>query len=370
MRAAAPIADGNPSSVHTPGRRARAALGEARAKIARCLGASPAEIVFTSSGSEANNLALKGTALRDPGEPFHLIVSAIEHDSVRFAARYLAERFDWVHLSEVAPDSGGLIAPEEIERVGADGASLVSVMAVNNETGVRQPIAEIAAVAHRLGALMHTDAVQGLGRIDLDVREMGCDLLTASAHKVYGPRATGLLYVRAGTRVDALVHGGHQEKGRRAGTENLESVVGFAEAVTLASGRLAETNLHLADLERTFLERLRSREVSFEINGSCAQKVAGVLNISLEGTSSDDLVVGMDLAGFALSAGAACSSGVIEPSHVLQAMDLESWRIAGGIRISFGRTNTPREAVAAADGLADLHGRLKKERSRALESSS
>lgn len=333
-------------------------MNEARAWIAQQIGTAPAEIIFTGSASEANNLALKGLAFRNPLKPYHLVISSIEHDSVRHTARYLAERFDWMKLSEVPADSEGVIRPEAVERACGSGASLVSVMTVNNETGVRQPIEEIASVAHRGGALFHTDAVQAAGRLNIDTRSIGCDFLTLSAHKIYGPRGIGLLYAKAGTKIDPLVHGGHQEKGRRAGTENVEAIAGFAEALCLAQESVEEESSHLWEVESAFLDRLSELQVAFQINGREADKVAGIINLSVRGVNSADLVVGMDLAGFAISAGSACSSGVIEPSHVLKAMALEPWRVEGGVRISFGRSNSIEDVRAAADALSQLCARL------------
>ncbi|MBI1785858.1 cysteine desulfurase, partial [Candidatus Sumerlaeota bacterium] len=280
----------NPSSVHTPGRKARALLNESRARIARAIGASPDEIVFTASGSEANNLALKGAALR-ADNPFHLVISAFEHDSLRHTASWLASSFTRVKLTLVPPDEAGIVRPESIERACSGGASLVSVMAVNNEIGTRQPIEAIAEAARRAGALFHTDAVQALGRIELDVRKIGCDFLTASAHKIYGPAGVGFLYVKNGTKLAPLIHGGHQEGGRRAGTENLPAIAGFARAVVLAGERMAESEAKLAELETVFLNALRSQGVSFEMNGSPAEKISGIINLSLPKTQSHDLVV-------------------------------------------------------------------------------
>ena len=349
---------GNPSSVHASGRKSRAVLSESRARIAQVLRVSPPEIVFTSSASEANNLAIKGAVLRQYPEPFHLIVSAIEHDSVLRASRYLAARFDWVRLTEIAPDEGGRIDPAAVEAACRKGASLVSVMMVNNETGIQQPVQEIAQISRRHGALFHTDATQAVGRIEIAPRDMDCDFLTASSHKIYGPRGMGLLCIKEGTKLDAGVHGGLQEGGRRAGTEDVAGAAGFARAFELAWDGIGPRNMRLAELEKAFMARLLHCNVSFDINGALADKVSGVVNLSISGIQSSDLVIGMDLAGFAISAGSACSSGVIEPSHVLKAMSLEPWRIEGGIRISFGKDNQLDDARDAAQALADLAARL------------
>lgn len=359
MAAARERLTGNPSSIHAPGRRARAVINEARVRVAQLLSVAPGDIVFTASASESNNLALKGAVLHAYPAPFRLIVSAIEHDSVRLAARYLAGRFPHVTLREVHPDTEGRIQPADVDRACAEaGASMICVMTVNNETGVIQPVEEIGAVARSRGALFLSDAVQGLGRIALDPRRWGCDFLSASGHKIYGPRGVGLLYVRNGVKIDPLFHGGHQESGRRGGTEFGEGIAGFSRAAELACAEAASNDRKLAALERAFVDGLNTAGLDFGINGLRANRVAGVLNIAVRGIASHDLVVGMDLAGFAVSAGAACSSGVIEPSHVLRAMAIEPWRIEGGIRVSFGHGNTESEAREAAAALAALAGRL------------
>lgn len=349
---------GNPSSVHGAGRRARAVINEARAKIALRIGASPAEIVFTGSASEANNLALKGLALRAMSQPIKIVVSAIEHESVLNPARYLEGRFDSVEIVGVNPDANGIVQPGAIEEACQGGAQLISVMAVNNETGMIQPVESIARIAKWHNALFHVDAVQAAGRFPVDVRALGCDLLTLSAHKIGGPKGIGLLYARNGVKLDALVHGGHQEKERRAGTESPELIAGFARAFEIAWDEMEFENANRKRIEQAFLARLSENRIAFQVNGAPADKVPGVLSLSIRGVASTDIVVGMDLAGFAISAGSACSSGVIEASHVLQAMRLEPWRIESGIRISFGRENTTDQARAAADALNTLCKRL------------
>lgn len=349
---------GNPSSVHGSGRQARALLDGARARVAACIHAPAGSLVLTGSGSESNNLALKGVVLARAPKPAHLVVSAMEHDCILMAARHLAQRLEWVTLTEVRPDEAGRIDPAAVERAMRPETCLVSVMQANNETGMLQPVREIAAVAHRQGALFHTDAVQGMGRTGVDVEALGCDLLSLAAHKFYGPKGVGLLYVRPGVKLDALVHGGSQEGWRRAGTENPAGAVGLAVAAELAVGRLEETAAHLRRLEELFWREVCSAETHVEQNGDFSDKVPGVINLAVEGIRQDDLVVGMDLAGIAISAGSACSSGVIEPSHVLTAMGLPEWRVQGGVRISFGRENTVEEALEAARQFVALCRRL------------
>lgn len=348
----------NPSSIHAPGRRARQLLEQARARLGAALGAPPATLALTASGSEANNLALKGVLLARPGQPVHVVASAIEHDCVLGALRYLAARFDWIALTEVAPGEDGIVRPEAIERALTPQTRLVSVMAANNETGMIQPVAEIARLAHRHGALCHTDAVQVPGRLALDLGALGCDLLALAGHKFYGPKGTGVLYVAPGLKLDALVHGGAQEGRRRAGTEDVAAAAGLAVAAELAVSHLSQARAHLARLERVFWDELSATGLPVELNGTWADKLPGVLNLAVPGAAQDDLVVGLDLAGVAISAGSACSSGVVEPSHVLRAMGLPPWRLHGGVRVSFGRDNTLDEAREAARRLGELARRL------------
>jgi cysteine desulfurase len=276
------------------------------------------------------------------------------------AARALARLHGWVTLSEVAPDRTGVIDPAAIERAWRPETRLVALMLANHETGMIQPVGEVARLAHRRGALLHTDAVQALGRIRVDVRELGCDTLALAAHKFHGPKGVGILWARSGLVFEPLVHGGSQEGGWRAGTVDVPGAVGAAAAAELAVGPLGERRNHLARLERRLLETLESEHLAFEINGSRSEtdKVSGVLNLALEGVHRDDLVVGMDLEGIAISAGAACASGVMEPSHVLRAMGLARGRVEGGVRISFGRDNTLEQAEVAARALATVSRRL------------
>lgn len=353
---------GNPSSVHAFGRRARGVMTEARSRMARQLGVAPADLVFTASGSEANNLAIKGVALRTWPAPLRLVISAIEHDSIRNAARYLADKFETLTLVEVPPNAEGRMDPSTIaEACPEDGACLIAVMALNNETGVIQPVEEIGALARDRKALFLCDAVQALGRLEVDTEAWKCDFLTASAHKICGPRGMGLLVAGRGAAFDPLVHGGHQEGGRRAGTERVEGMVGFAAALERVRGERANSQEKMRELESAFFVGLRSCEIAFTHNGAGAPRAPGVLNLAFAGIASHDLVVGMDLAGYAISAGSACSSGVIEPSHVLKAMGLERWQVEGGVRISFGESNTPAQAHEAGQALGNLAQRLRTE---------
>ena len=352
---------GNPSSVHALGRRARAALEQARAELAACLAAPAEEVVFTASGSEANNLLIQGILARHAGRPTHLVVSAIEHDSVLNTARYLARRHPWLALTEVLPDPTGRVNPQAVAAALRPETCLVCLMHANNETGRLQPVAEVAPLVHEAGALLHVDAVQSFGRVLVQLPALGCDSLALAAHKFYGPKGVGALALRRGLKLDPLIVGGAQEHHRRAGTENLPGAAGMALAARLAMDRLQDHRRCLLSLESAFLEPLRAAGLPLQINGAMDDKLPGVLNLAICGIRQDDLVVGMDLSGYAIAAGSACSSGVIEPSHVLRAMGLPPWRVHGAIRVSFGRDNTPQEARQAAQALILLSQRLRNE---------
>jgi len=348
---------GNPSSVHAWGREARHRVEGAREAIAGALGAMAEEIVFTSCGSEANNLAVKGVVLRHAGRPVHVVATAIEHASCLEPLRYLEERFDWARVTCVRPDTDGAVAVHRIEEALRPETALVSVMHCNNETGVVQPVEEIARVARRRGVLFHCDAVQSLGKIPLRVASVDCDLLTLSSHKIHGPKGAGLLFVRRGVEIDALVHGGGQEQWRRAGTENVAAICGFAEAVRIAVAEQETTHSRLQNLERIFLRELGSARFCWRINGDRARAVPGLMSISFPQARSEDLLVLCDLAGLAISAGSACHAGASEPSHVLQAMGLDSRAVGGAVRVSFGKTSTENEATQAAEILKEVAAR-------------
>lgn len=350
---------GNPSSVHAPGRRARSAIEDARADLAQMLGAeSPERLVFTASGSEANNLAIQGLALAAGGEPFHVVASAIEHDCVYGALEALAACFEWFSFDEIRPDAGGRVCPEAFEAAMRPETRLAAIMHANHETGVIQPVAEIAAVARRRGVTVLCDAVQSFGCIPVTMRELGADLVTLAAHKFYGPKGAGALCMRGRPRLARLIHGGGQERGLRAGTENAPAISGMAVAARIALESLETDRAHRTQLESIFLDTLREAKLPFEINGDLSHKVGGVVNIAIPGAAQADLVAGMDLVGVAVSAGAACSSGVIEPSRVLGAMGLDEWRLKGALRVSFGRGNLPDDVVEAAGALVRLCRRL------------
>jgi cysteine desulfurase len=332
---------GNPSSVHHFGQRAKALLDEARSSVATLIGAEPAEVVFTSGGTEADNLAIRGAAeALEPTGRRHLVASSIEHEAVLNTVKSLARRGWTVTLLPVG--ASGIVHPKALEEVITPETALVSVMHANNEIGTVQPIAELAAIAHRAGALMHADAVQSVGKIPVDVRRLGIDLLSLSAHKINGPKGAGALWIKRGTRLVATMTGGKHERNRRGGTENVPGIVGLGVAADLArtkAARLTEIAALRDRLERGVLERVTGTAV----NGAREARVPNTTNISFDGVEAESLLIALDLEGFAVSTGSACSSGTLEPSHVLRAMGLPAHRTQNSIRFSLGAGNTDAE---------------------------
>lgn len=337
----------NPSSVHAEGRAAKSALDEARERVAAVLGAKPKEIVFTAGGSEADNLALLGVihAARRPGAA---VVSCVtEHHAVLHALDVLAdEGFEVVRCHVGA---SGTIDRSDFKRALESSPALVSVMYVNNEIGVVQPIAELAHEAHARGALMHTDAVQAAQFLPLDVHSLDVDLLSLASHKVYGPKGVGALYVRDGVPLAPMVYGGSQEFGKRAGTENVAGIVGFATALELAAKERDVAAQRLTRLREAFEARVSSRIPDCRINGAGAPRAPHITNLSFAGLDSEQLLMRLDLDGVAVSAGSACTSGAIEPSHVIGALGLEAEWMRGVLRFSFGRTTIEGEVQRAAE---------------------
>lgn len=338
---------GNPSSVHGFGRKARQALTRSRDVIAGQLGAEPGELIFTGSGTESDNLAILGLSrsLLAAGKT-HIVTSAIEHHAVLHACEALEQ--DGFTVTYLEPDGFGRLDAEQVAGAIRPDTGLVTVMWVNNETGVIQPIREIGAIARERGAFMHVDAVQALGALPVNVRDMPVDLMSFSAHKIGGPKGIGLLYCRAGVHLAPLMHGGNQERKRRPGTENVAAAAGFAKAVELAAANHADETMRLTELRNRFLSVLTETagEEAFVVNGhpDPACQAAAILNISFLATDRESLLFNLDLAGIAASAGSACTSGSLTDSHVLAAMGLPPERTAGAIRFSFGAA-TDREEV-------------------------
>ena len=333
---------GNASSIHRRGQQARAAVESARENVANLISARPAEIVFTSGGTEGDNLALFGLlgSVIHPGD--HIITSAIEHHAVLNSAERLREL--GYEVTFVPVDSRCLISPDDVRSALRQNTRLISIMAANNETGVLQPIQEVGRIAAEADVYFHTDAVQAAGKIPLNVNEIGCDLLSISGHKMHAPQGIGVLYVRKGTQLAPLLWGGRHERGRRAGTENVPAIAGLGKAAELAAHWLnsegAEQMSRLRDrLEQGVLANVEAAVV----NGADAPRVPNTTNIAFAGLEGEALVIALDLKGLAVSTGAACSSGAIEPSHVLTAMGLGADRARASLRLSLGKQTTPAD---------------------------
>ncbi len=350
---------GNPSSLHWFGQRARAAVEEARVQAASLIGATPAEVVFTASGTEADNLALRGVATRAREPRRKLVVTAVEHHAVLNTARALAE--DGFPVDTVLVDAQGRVDLDDLRAKVDDRTALVSIMLANNETGVLQPVAEAARLARERGAFVHCDAVQAAGKVPVDVRTLDVDLLTLSAHKIYGPKGVGLLYVRRGTPMKALVRGGAQERNRRAGTENVAGIVGLGAAALLAREHLEADGARLRGLRDRFEAELLA--IAGAARNGAEPRVPNTTNVSFAATEAEGLLMALDLMGVAVSTGAACAAGGIEPSHVLRAMGLPAERVQASLRFSLGRATTEAQLARAGEGV-----RAAVERQRATSS--
>lgn len=349
---------GNPSSIHAAGRAARAAVDAARDSVAAAIRADSGEVYFMSGGTEADNLAVHGVMLAAPKERRHLVVSAIEHPAVLHTARFLeTQGYD---ITVVRVNDEGIVDMEALEDAVTDRTALVSVMHANNEIGVIQDIARIAEIAHARGALFHTDAVQTLGYLPLNVQEMDCDQLTVSAHKIYGPKGVGALFIRTGVKVSPILFGGTQERERRAGTENTAGIVGFGKAVELTmSGREMES-CRIAALRDGFIAAMLDAIPAIQVNGpEGPHRLANNVNISISGVDGSAVLMNLDRAGIYASSGSACSSGSIEPSHVLKAIGLPEDLAASGIRFSLGCSTTREQLDETTSTLTAIVARLR-----------
>ncbi|HET9224730.1 MAG TPA: cysteine desulfurase NifS [Roseiflexaceae bacterium] len=350
---------GNPSSIHRYGRAALEALDEARATVAAVLGASRKEIVFTGGGSEADNLAVKGVALaqREAGKGAHIITSAIEHHAVLHAVEQL-EAFGFT--ATVLPvDRDGLVAPDDLRAAIRPDTVLVSIMYANNEIGTIQPLAELGAICRARGVPFHTDAVQAAGSLALDVNELNVDLLSLAAHKFYGPKGVGALYVRRGTPLLPLIHGGGQERRRRAGTENVAEIVGIATALRLAEERRPDYVAHCSALRERLLEGIRTRIPDAYLNGHPAQRLPNNANVAFDGVEGESVLLLLDQHGIAASSGSACTSGALEASHVLLALGLPHDRAIGTVRFTIGQSTTEEQIDYVVDVLPALIEQLR-----------
>ncbi len=350
---------GNPSSIHFFGRKSRHAVDEGRQTIAGSINAKPNEIIFTSGGTEADNLAIIGTAMKMQGKGKHIITSAIEHHAVLHTCENLEKQGFTVTYLPV--NEAGLVSVKDVEAALTPETILVTIMFGNNEVGAIQPIREIGELLQDHQAVFHTDAVQAYGLVDIDVNHYKIDLLSVSAHKINGPKGTGFLFMREGVKLAPLLFGGEQEKKRRAGTENVAGIIGLQTAAQLAKKTMSEKNAQYQDFKEAFVSVLKEQEISFEVNGDLAKSLPHVLNIYFPGTNVESMLVNLDLEGIAASSGSACTAGSIDPSHVLVAMfGKDSDRIASSIRFSFGLGNTIEDIKTAALETAKIVARLTK----------
>lgn len=348
---------GNPSSVHSFGRDARVLLEDSREKLARLLTADPAEVFFTSGGTEADNIALLGVmrANRDQGD--HLITTKIEHHAVLDTAKFLEK--EGFRVSYVSPDKYGMIRPEEIQRAITPGTVLVSLMHVNNETGTINPLAEIGRICRHQGVLLHTDAVQSFGKLPIDVQAMNIDLLSLSGHKIYGPKGIGALFVRRGVKLNKRTFGGHQEREIRTGTENLPGAVGLSVAAQICAAKMASEAQRLTGLRDKLWNGLNSQLQDIHLNGHPTERLPGINNISFEGVEGEALLLSLDLKGIAASTGSACSSGQVSASHVLLAMGIPPEIAQGSIRFSMGRENDDESVNYALEVVPQIVNNLR-----------
>lgn len=349
---------GNPSSVHSFGREAKQALEQARRQVAELIGANPQEVTFTSGGTEADNLAILGTAeaLRDKGK--HIITSCIEHHAVLETCEYLGKHgFD---ITVIPVDEEGILSVEDVRKALRPDTILISVMHANNEVGSIQPITEIGKLAREHGILFHVDAVQSLGKIPINTEAMNIDLMTVSSHKIYGPKGVGALYIRKGVRVVPLVHGGGQEKKRRSGTENTPGIIGFGKACELAGQRMMDDAEHQKRLRDKLMNGILEHIKYVKVNGPIGEKrLPNNVNVSIQYVEGESLLLSLDMLGIAASSGSACTSGSLDPSHVLLAMGLIHEIAHGSLRFTLGRQNTEEEIDYVLEQLPKIVERLR-----------
>jgi cysteine desulfurase len=352
---------GNASSVHHFGQQAKGVLDEARSAVAKLVNGDPSEVIFTSGGTESDNFAIRGAAgINDALEATgrrHLVASAIEHEAVLNTLKALARR-GW-RTTLLPVDQTGVASPDRLRELVTDDTALVSVMHANNEIGTIQPIAELAAIAHERGALMHTDAVQSVGKIPVDVRALGVDLLSLSAHKFNGPKGAGALWVKRGTRMQPILTGGKHERSRRAGTENVPAIAGLGVAAHLAAGKMTAEGARVAALRDRLEAGILQAVPGTVVNGAPPLRVPNTTNISFDRVEAESLLIALDLDGIAVSTGSACSSGTLEPSHVLRAMGFPAHRTQNSLRFSLGLFSTGEEVDRVIEVLPRLVEKLR-----------
>jgi len=337
---------GNPSSIHREGQAAKAVVEKSRRQLANALNSKPEEIIFTSSGSESNNMVLKGVL--NPGD--HFITSSYEHPAILKVLPFLESKN--ISTTIVNPDKNGLIHPSDIEENINANTRLISIMWVNNELGTINPISEIGSIARNRNILFHSDAVQALGKIYINVEETPVDFLSMSAHKLYGPKGIGALYKRRGSKLEPLIHGGGQESNLRASTENIGGIAGFGMAAELSTSKLEENTDHILRLESYFLNLLNEQNISYTINGT--KRIPGVFNITFHGVNGQDLVLQLDFSGIGISFGSACTSGTVKASEMLLEMGITKEDALSTVRISFGKIHQLEDVKKVADSIGEI----------------
>lgn len=348
---------GNASSVYKAGQQAKESVTNARKTVAECLNADESEIFFTSGGTEADNWAIKGVADALSSKGKHIITSAIEHHAVLHTCKYLEKH--GYEVTYLPVDKNGLVNPKDLENAIKDDTILVTIMFANNEIGTIQPIKELAEIAHKKGVYFHTDAVQAVGHISVDVKDLEVDLLSLSGHKFGGPKGIGALYIKKGTKITNLLHGGQQERGKRATTENVASVVGIAEALKLYTDNLKENAEKMLALRERFITQVEEQIPYCILNGHRTERLPGNVNFSFEFIEGEAMLLLLDLNGIAASSGSACTSGSLDPSHVLLAIGLPHGTAHGSLRVSFSHHNTIEEVDKIVEVLKSTVQRLR-----------
>lgn len=348
---------GNPSSVHSFGREAKKLTQEARQKVADLIGATPEEIYFTSGGTEADNIAIIGTAMARRKNGNHIITSAIEHHAVLDTFKYLAK--NGFEVTYLPVDKYGMIDPGDVAQAIRKETTLVTIMHANNEIGTIQPIAEISRIAREHGLVFHSDAVQSLAKIPVNVDDLGVDLLSLSAHKIYGPKGIGALYVRKGIRLQPIMHGGGQERKLRSGTENTPGIVGFGKAAEVGARELEQESNRVKGLRDKLIRRVLAEIPSVTLNGHPEQRLPNNANFSIAYVEGESLVLSLDLEGIAVSSGSACSSGSLQPSHVLKALGLPHEMMHGSLRMTLGWANSDEDIEYVVEALKNIAARLR-----------
>jgi cysteine desulfurase len=349
---------GNPSSIHWAGRIVKGYVDTARERAAKLIGAKPSEIIFTSCGSESNNLAIKGAFLRNLDKGKHIITSRVEHPCVLETCRYLEKNGADVTYLDV--DGGGLLDPEDVKKAIRKDTVLITLMHANNETGVMFPIKEIGALAKEKEVLFHTDAAQTVGKIPVDVDDLNVDMLTVAGHKIYAPKGVGFLYVRKGTRLVNLIHGGHQERGKRAGTENTPYIIGLGKACEISGQHIKLYEGKIRKLRDRLEREILAKVPDSRLNGSRKHRVPSTTNLSFMFIEGEAILLGLDMYGIAASSGSACSSGSLDPSHVLLAMGFTHEQAHGSVRLSLGIGNSEEDTDKVIEVMPEIVERLRK----------